>query len=1192
MKSKIKFVLGVFVVSILIMTIGYAAFSTGLNILSSAYVNPNSEDFSIVFSSESNRLSLTGVQYEKNNNHIDVGTPVIDNTSTESPTISGLTANFIDPGDSVTYTFYTLNNGEYDAYLTKLIFDKLNDNSIKKCTAGDGTSSDLVNKACSGIEMYVNIENINEPMYFTTNINNHILRKGASEEVQVTIRYKSGSDRADGPFSVSFGDIKLIYATVDDSSINDSYSSVSDDENYVELNAMGGSVNQTGIYLENGDTYNNLPEPVKDGYTFEGWYFESSYVNKVYNNSLIELNSSGTLYAKWEAQTFNVTLNYNDESMPDEVITVSYGDAYDLPQPAKVGYVFSGWYNRSDFLNARKISNGDMVDLTSDTILYAKWDKESYNVNFVTGFSDLNLNNIDVYYNSPYNKLKVLYKSGYTFLGWYLEDKFENKVENSTIVTKTTNHTLYAKWEANSYTLTFNSNGGTGINETMSVTYDSTYGQFPSTQRTGYTFLGWYASISGNDEIVQGSTVKITSDLTLYAHWIANEYTVNFDVNLAGATVGVESKQVTYGDEYGELPEPTKEGYTFNGWFDNEDGGNQITDKTIFYSESDITLYGHWTNDHVTSYTVYHWQQDLNGDASLHNDSNYTLVSTESNTGVAGTQVAATVNNYTGFTSPEEETITLLDNESNEVNYYYKRDKYLLTVNKSDGISNISSQRYYYQEDVYLDYVVDLGYTFSGISGDFDTNRFIMPASDASVSISATPITYNLSYELNGGSSVNYPSKYNSASVLQIDAPNKVGYRFQGWNITNNLDENYAKWGYSSSNVDMALHLGDVVKGTNSTDKLYFRYLSLSEGANITFNANWTVEVYSISFDSNGGNEVGSTLSVTYDGIYGDLPEPTRVGYTFDGWYTSKTGGTKVVRDTTVTESKNHTLYAHWIVNNYDVELTSDTGGVLSESLISIPYSGSSTVIVTTNPNYNLLSFNCSDGYSSSISEKNENTNEYVVTINNLNIVSGGSCNAEYVRLTGVGDEVAVQDERFYIIGSTEDKYVLLAKYNLNKNGTEQSDVTSSNYYNPLCKLYYYDQKDVYWFNNKTKLLDDINDTDKNEERAVGMLKVWAYAESLGGEGRLLTKDEAIYLRDNLNVIYRGSYAVDGYLQYYLSTVYPSADYPIWVVRNSTIGTANYNTYNGYEGVIGRNNFGIGLRPVLEINKSLVTLVS
>ena len=199
MKSKIKFVLGVFVVSILIMTIGYAAFSTGLNILSSAYVNPNSEDFSIVFSSESNRLSLTGVQYEKNNNHIDVGTPVIDNTSTESPTISGLTANFIDPGDSVTYTFYTLNNGEYDAYLTKLIFDKLNDNSIKKCTAGDGTSSDLVNKACSGIEMYVNIENINEPMYFTTNINNHILRKGASEEVQVTIRYKSGSDRADGP---------------------------------------------------------------------------------------------------------------------------------------------------------------------------------------------------------------------------------------------------------------------------------------------------------------------------------------------------------------------------------------------------------------------------------------------------------------------------------------------------------------------------------------------------------------------------------------------------------------------------------------------------------------------------------------------------------------------------------------------------------------------------------------------------------------------------------------------------------------------------------------------------------------------------------------------------------------------------------------------------------------------------------
>ena len=1208
MKSKRNYVLGVFVVTILLMAIGYTAFNTGLNILSSAYVNPNSGDFSIVFSSESNRLSLTGVQYEKNNDHVDVGTPVIDNTSTESPTISGLTANFVEPGDSVTYTFYTLNNGEYDAYLTKIIFSKFNDNSIKKCTADDGTSTNLVNKACSGIEMYITMENIDDPIHYTTNINNHILRKGASEQVQVTIKYKSGSDRADGPFTVEFGDIKLIYATIDDGTVNDNYYLVSDDEHYITLNAMDGDVEQTGMYVENGDTF-DLPEPERVGYDFDGWFLESSYVNKVYEGSIINLSSEETLYAKWDAETFDVTLNYNDESMPNEVITVTYGETYDLPQPTKTGYVFDGWYNGRDFYHARKISNGDMVDLTSDTTFYAKWDAESYNVSFDTGFDNISVNNIVVYYNSKYKNLRNLYTSGYTFKGWYLEDTFENKVDNSTIVTKTSDHTLYAKWDVNTYTITFNSNGGTSVNDTMRVTYDTTYENLPTTERTGYTFLGWYTS-SGK-KIEEGNTVKITGDLTLCAKWEQTLYTVTFDVNTEDATLSTNSKKVKYNKQYSDLPEPKKLGYNFLGWFDSKTDGTQITNKTVYDKTEDTTLYAHWEYKGESNYKVYHWKQDLNGDPSLKNEQNYTLVSTVTGNATNGERVTPEVNTYEGFTSPSRKTITISKDKVNEVDYYYTRNKYRLTINKTAGISNAISKDYYYDEDVFIDYDVDLGYTFAGITGDFETNRFKMPAYRANIKINASPIRYNISYNLDGGNYIfNSPvNAINSADTLSLSPPKKSGCVFDGWEVSGDLDGYTARWGYSSSNINERLYKGDIVAGEEPTDTLYFQYLSISEGATVAFTSHWKSAVYTLSFDANGGEDGLTEMTITYGEKYGNLPEAVRDGYTFDGWYTMKTGGTEITNESDVTVTKNQTLYAHWIVNKYDVELSSDSNGTLSESKITISYGGSGTVTVTTKPNYIIKAFECSTGYSRSISNRNNNNDSYTITIANNNKSDNGSCTATFMKLSDIGDEVKVGNQYFYVIGISDNKYTLLAKYNLNASGTSQSNVTGENYNNPLCKLVYKNQNDIYWakdikeypYYTFTPVYTDINNTDKNEDRAVGMRKVWTYAESLGGEGRLLTKTEAEYLKNNLVTIFRGSYSVDGYLQYWLSTVYSTTNsngtikydyrYPLYVVKTSS-GTSNYITNTQVNGVIGYTNYKTGLRPVVEIDMALVTPLS
>ena len=1204
MKSKRNYVLGVFVVTILLMAIGYTAFNTGLNILSSAYVNPNSGDFSIVFSSESNRLSLTGVQYEKNNDHVDVGTPVIDNTSTESPTISGLTANFVEPGDSVTYTFYTLNNGEYDAYLTKIIFSKFNDNSIKKCTADDGTSTNLVNKACSGIEMYITMENIDDPIHYTTNISDHILRKGASEQVQVTIKYKSGSDRADGPFTVEFGDIKLIYATIDDGTVNDNYHLVSDDEHYITLNAMDGDIEQTGMYVENGDTF-DLPEPEREGYDFDGWFLESSYVNKVYEGSIINLSSEETLYAKWDAETFDVTLNYNDENMPNEVITVTYGETYDLPQPTKTGYVFDGWYNGRDFYHARKISNGDMVDLTSDTTFYAKWDAESYNVSFDTGFDNISVNNIVVYYNSKYKNLRNLYTSGYTFKGWYLEDTFENKVDNSTIVTKTSDHTLYAKWDVNTYTITFNSNGGTSVNNTMRVTYDTTYENLPTTERTGYTFLGWYTS-SGK-KIEEGNTVKITKDVTLYAKWEKTSYTVTFDVNIEDVTLSINSKTVKYDSKYGTLPAPTKKGYNFLGWFDSKVGGTQITYNSIYDKTEDITLYGHWEYKGESNYTVYHWTQDINGDASQQNEQNYTLVSTVTGNATNGERVTPEVNTYEGFTSPGKKAITISKDKVNEVDYYYKRKRSSVSVSKTAGISNITGGgQHYYQENVVIDYDVDLGYTFAGITGDYETDRFTMPANPVSIKINATPITHNISYDLDGGkySLISPSTTVNSADIFSLSPPTKSGSAFVGWEISGNVDEDTAKWGNSRTSIENKVYKGGFIEVEEPTDTLYFQYLSVSEGATVAFTAHWKSAVYTLSFDTNGGEDGITEMTITYGEKYGNLPEAVRDGYTFDGWYTTRSGGTEITSESDVAVTKNQTLYAHWIVNNYDVELSSDSNGTLSESTISIPYGGTGTVTATTSPNYILKTFECSNGYSSSISDRNKTTDSYTVIITNNNKSDDGSCTATFMKLSEIGDEVKIGSQRFYVIGISDDKYILFAKYNL-YNGT-QYDCPTTYYSTNLCLKTYtsYTWKNIYWFDNEdctglagsdpkcTRVYDDINNTPKDDERAVGMKKVWAYAESLGGEGRLLTKTEAEYLKDNLYTIYAGTYATEGYLNYYLSTVHggtsgKSVNYPLYSVTKN-VSNKIVVTYT-YVRTVVEGSGGQGLRPVIEIDKTKVT---
>lgn len=143
---------------------------------------------------------------------------------------------------------------------------------------------------------------------------------------------------------------------------------------------------------------------------------------------------------------------------------------------------------------------------------------------------------------------------------------------------------------AATFTVTFNPNGGTTPTASKSVSYGSTYGNLPSPTRTGYTFLGWFTS--GGTQITSSTTVAITANQILYAHWQANSYTVTFNAN--GGVTPTGSKSVTYGSTYGTLPTPTRAGYKFLGWFDDVEGGTQITSSTTVSITAAQTLYAHW----------------------------------------------------------------------------------------------------------------------------------------------------------------------------------------------------------------------------------------------------------------------------------------------------------------------------------------------------------------------------------------------------------------------------------------------------------------------------------------------------------------------------------------------------------------------------------------------------------------------
>ena len=197
-----------------------------------------------------------------------------------------------------------------------------------------------------------------------------------------------------------------------------------------------------------------------------------------------------------------------------------------------------------------------------------------------------------------YGTLPIPTRTGHTFLGWYTAKSGGSQITSNMTVNIRSNHAVYAQWNNNQYTITFNANGGSVSTKNKTVEAGKTYGTLPTPTRTGHIFLGWYTAKSGGSKITSSAAVNISSNQTLYAQW-GKQYKVTFNVN--GGKVTKKSKTVVTGTTYGTLPKPTRKNYTFEGWYTAKKGGKKIVAGTQVNLTKNQTLYARWS---LRTYTV------------------------------------------------------------------------------------------------------------------------------------------------------------------------------------------------------------------------------------------------------------------------------------------------------------------------------------------------------------------------------------------------------------------------------------------------------------------------------------------------------------------------------------------------------------------------------------------------------------
>ena len=298
------------------------------------------------------------------------------------------------------------------------------------------------------------------------------------------------------------------------------------------------------------------------------------------NKNILTVSSSGKVYAKGfgtatiTAQAkdgskvkaasrifsgYGISYVLNGGSNHKSKVSVYYNQAVKLYNPTRSGYSFKGWYSDSKYktrvTSYKKGTKGNKK-------LYAKWSKNTYRITYKLNGGKNTKANPSTYSVTSSISLKNPSRKGYSFKGWYSDSKYKNKV--TSIRKRTGNLTLYAKWSATSYRITYKLNGGKNTKSNPSTYSVTSSISLKNPSRKGYSFKGWYSDSRYRTRV---KTIKkgTTGNKTLYAKWSKNSYRITYKLNGGKNTKSNPAKYSITSSV--KLKNPSRKGYRFTGWY-------------------------------------------------------------------------------------------------------------------------------------------------------------------------------------------------------------------------------------------------------------------------------------------------------------------------------------------------------------------------------------------------------------------------------------------------------------------------------------------------------------------------------------------------------------------------------------------------------------------------------------------------
>ena len=455
-------------------------------------------------------------------------------------------------------------------------------------------------------------------------------------------------------------------------------------------------------YLDNTSTPNgsypyettiNLKALAREGYTF-AWSDEVTELERSFN---IDKNTSLSLVYIPNIYTIVFDPNTGVGDMEDQDMSYDETDNLIPNTFTKEGYSFVGWNTRADGQGTPYLDEAEVTNLaTSGTItLYAQWIINEYTVSFDTDGGSTVPSQTIAHGGKVTRPATDPTKTGCTFDDWYEDSNYQTLFDfTNTTITSTT--TIYGRFTSNSYTVTFDTDGGSTI-PSQTITHGGKVTR-PATDptKTGYTFDDWYVD-SNYQTLFDFTNTTITSTTTIYGKFDINSYTVTAYANGGSieATTGwtgtgsTATKDVEYNSAIGTLPEASRSGYVLAGWNTSADGtGTNVTTSTTVSSATPI--YAQW----IEAKAMFDTGENLNVKMKKLAGNPYASSSTP-NSNITSIQKSSTKPDISSMTS---DNIVSISNEIYSAPIYMWYDNgtiYWWTEDEKPSLNSDSSKMFY-----------------------------------------------------------------------------------------------------------------------------------------------------------------------------------------------------------------------------------------------------------------------------------------------------------------------------------------------------------------------------------------------------------------------------------------------------------------------------------------------------------------